>query len=174
MFSAPFDCAKHAGILPENTKLNRFDFLLVSPLRAGVCEPRRQMLAETRKSKSDSSNHFWQPPSILIYLSSFLFRRIDNFKYHSLVLLQLYVESELTTISWEMKIKVETKKQIVLKCKSVFLFGLILSHQLCDQKMTILWTFKHSLEYRWMFWYNTFKQTFECKGMIVWIMKFVK
>ena len=39
-----------------------------------------------------------------------------------------------------MKIKVETKKQIVLKCKSVFLFGLILSHQLCDQKMTILWT----------------------------------
>ncbi|EPW90067.1 hypothetical protein SAG0140_01585 [Streptococcus agalactiae MRI Z1-022] len=37
-----------------------------------------------------------------------------------------------------MKIKVETKKQIVLKCKSVFLFGLILSHQLCDQKMTIL------------------------------------
>ncbi|WP_228477672.1 hypothetical protein, partial [Streptococcus suis] len=58
VFSAPFDCAKHAGILPENTKLNRFDFLLVSPLRAGVCEPRRQMLAETRKSKSDSSNHF--------------------------------------------------------------------------------------------------------------------
>lgn len=56
-----------------------------------------------------------------------------------------------------MKIKVETKKQIVLKCKSVFLFGLILSHQLCDQKMTILWTRdkKHPHKYKTQINFNT-------------------
>ncbi|WP_238599133.1 hypothetical protein, partial [Streptococcus suis] len=58
VFSAPFDCAKHAGILPENTKLNRFDFLLVSSLRADVCEPHRRMLAETRYIKMDLQTIF--------------------------------------------------------------------------------------------------------------------